>query len=214
VFGASSNAHRLADIFAVRYALVPPGGAQPKWLRTVLRTPGGTVGVNATALPRAWVSYDWRRASTRGEALAATLASPTAALRNSPVIEGAPPPPAGPTPSSSAASVVDDSSDMVTVHAVAQRPGYVVLDDSAYPGWVATLDGRPTSWQPANENFRAVAIPAGRHTVVFRYRPASVRDGAIVSGLSILALLGLVLAGIGAARRHAVGPQLKRRGRQ
>ena len=95
VLGASPDAHRLADIFAVRYALMPPGGAQPSWLKTVLRTPGGTVGVNPTALPRAWVAYDWHRANNRGDALAATLASTTAALRNRPVIEGVPPPPTG-----------------------------------------------------------------------------------------------------------------------
>jgi hypothetical protein len=204
VFGASPDAHRLADIFAVRYALVPPGGAQPSWLKTVLRTPGGTVGVNSTALPRAWVAYDWRRAKNRGEALAATLASTTTSLRNRPVIEGAPPPPAGPAPSSSAASVVDNSTDTVTVHADAQRPGYVILDDSAYPGWLATLDGRPTSWHPANENFRAVEIPAGRHTVVFHYRPASVRDGAVVSALSVLALTGLAVAGVIGVRQRRI----------
>jgi hypothetical protein len=202
LMGASSQAHRLADIFAVRYALVPPGAIHPRWLRTVARTPGGTVAVNATALPRAWVAYDWRRANGRGEALAATLASTTAALRNRPVIEGAPPPSTAGPQSSSEASVVDNSTDTVTVHAVARRPGYLILDDSAYPGWVATLDGRAASWHPANENFRAVAIPAGRHTVIFRYRPASVRDGAIVSGLSVVALIGLALAGLGGARRR------------
>ena len=202
VFGASRDAHRLADIFAVRYALVPPGALQPRWLKPVLRTPGGTVGVNPTALPRAWVAYDWRRARSRGDALEATLASSTNTLRDDPVIEGTPVPPAGPAPSSSAAKVVDNSTETVTIHAVARRPGYLVLDDSAYPGWVATLDGRPASWHPANENFRAVAIPAGRHTVVFSYRPASVRDGAIVSALSVLALIGLLLAGVVGARRH------------
>jgi hypothetical protein len=196
LMGASPPAHRLADIFAVRYALVPPGAVQPRWLRTVARTPGGTIAVNATALPRAWVAYDWRRADDRARALAATLASATTALRDRPVIEGAAPPPTRATPGPSTAKVVDDSTDMVTVHAVAARSGYVVLDDSAYPGWQATLDGRPAPWHPANENFRAVAVPAGRHTVVFRYRPASVRDGAIVSALSVLALIALLVAGV------------------
>jgi hypothetical protein len=150
------------------------------------------------------VAYDWRRADSRGEALTATLASTTAALRNRPVIEGVSPPSTRPAPGPSTANVVDNSTDTVTVHAVARRPGYLMLDDSAYPGWVATLDGRATSWHPANENFRAVAIPAGRHTVIFRYRPASVRDGAIVSGLSVVALIGLALAGRGGARRRRI----------
>ena len=200
IFGASPDAHRLADIFAVRYALVPPGAVQPKWLKPVLHTSGGTVELNPTALPRAWVAYGWRPARGSTDALAATLASTTDSLRDDPVIEGARTPPTGPTPTGSVASVVDNSANRVTVRALAERPGYLVLDDSAYPGWQVTVDGRATSWHPANENFRAVPIPAGAHTVVFRYRPASVIDGAIVSVLSILALIALAVAGIALPR--------------
>lgn len=203
IFGASPDAHRLADLFAARYALVPPGGAQPSWLRPILRTAGGTIEVNQTALPRAWVAYQWRPASGQREDLAMTLASSTVTSRSRPVIEGVSPPPAhAGGAGSSPARVTDDNTEQVTVRATPRRPGYLMLDDSAYPGWTATVNGRRTAWHPANENFRAVAIPAGADTIIFRYQPSSVRDGAIVSLLSLAALLGLTVAGGLSVRRR------------
>ena len=85
----------------------------------------------------------------------------------------------------------------------ARRPGYLVLDDSFFPGWKATVDGRDTRILPANVNFRAVAVPAGFHRVSFRYRPASAVVGAGISLGTALLLAGaaLVLAVRGRRRR-------------
>ena len=196
------RAHALADLFAVRYVLISPGLPVPRWLTPVLRTDGGTVARNATALPRAWVAYRWRIAHAAGNALAIDLGSSTRSLRDAPVIEGVAPPPGGPAPPASVAHVTDTSTEQVTIHATARRRGYLVLDDSAFPGWEATVNGRVVPWRPANENFRAVAVPAGRDTIVFRYRPASVRDGAIISVVCLLALLGFAAAGGVSARRR------------
>jgi hypothetical protein len=204
----NQNAHRLADIFATRYVLLGPTEPVPPWLHSVFRTPDGTVAINPTALPRAWVAYDWRQAGAQGNSLYLTVASNTNQLRDQPVIERSPPPPKGPAPPGSAARFVSDGNESVTVAATAIRPGYLILLDSAYPGWTASLDGRSVPWLPANENFRAVAIPAGRHLVTFRYQPASVLVGTIVTVISVISLI--VLAVIGAAlvrRRRRAEPQ-------
>lgn len=66
----------------------------------------------------------------------------------------------------------------------------LVLADRHYPGWNASVDGRPTPIQEANGHFRAVAVPRGRHRVVFEYRPVSFRVGGWISGASVL-LLGM-----------------------
>ncbi len=192
--------HRLADIFAARYVLLAPGTPVPRWLHPVFRSRGGVVAVNPTALPRAWVAYDWRQTYARGADLAETLSSSTTQLRDQPVIETAAQPPSGSALATTTARVTDNGPEAVTVQADARRQGYLILDDSAYPGWKAYLDGRAISWYPANENFRAVTMPAGRHVVKFRYRPGSVVDGTVVTLISLLALLGLAIAG-GISRR-------------
>ena len=69
--------------------------------------------------------------------------------------------------------------------------GYLVSTDAWYPGWKAYVDGRPATLHRANLAFRAVSVPAGRHTVAFRYEPRSVRVG-----LALTALAGCIIAGM------------------
>jgi len=68
------------------------------------------------------------------------------------------------------------------------RDGYVVLADSYYPGWRAELDSNPVPVLRAQHALRAVAVPAGRHTIRFFYRPRSFTIGLTASLLTILAL--------------------------
>ena len=72
-------------------------------------------------------------------------------------------------------------------------PGYLMLTDTYYPGWMAWVDGRPAPVRRANLYFRAVALEAGEHQVTLRFQPASVRLGLGVSLASWLAW-GLGLA--------------------
>ncbi len=71
-----------------------------------------------------------------------------------------------------------------------------MLTDAYYPGWVATLDGRPTPILRADIMFRAVELPEGIHTVEFRFEPRPVTIGLWVSGLAwgIVLITLLVLA--------------------
>ena len=75
----------------------------------------------------------------------------------------------------------------------------LVLADAHYPGWRATVDGKPTRIQPANAFFRAVKVPSGSHQVVFDYQPLSVRWGLWVSTITLL----LWAFGQRLTRRHA-----------
>lgn len=77
--------------------------------------------------------------------------------------------------------------NQVTVKAKANEPGYLVLADTWYPGWVATVDGKETPSYHADYLFRAVEVPAGEHEITFTYRPTSFYLGA---GVSVLAWLG------------------------
>jgi uncharacterized membrane protein YfhO len=70
-------------------------------------------------------------------------------------------------------------------------PGWLVLTDTYYPGWQASVDGQPADIAQVNVMFRAVALPAGQHRVVFEFKPRSVQMGAWISGL---ALTGVIAA--------------------
>ena len=70
--------------------------------------------------------------------------------------------------------------------------GLLVLNDTYYPGWEASVDGSPTTIILTDVAFRGVVVEPGAHRVVFDYRPWSVRFGAAVSiaaGIVVGALL-------------------------
>lgn len=92
----------------------------------------------------------------------------------------------------------------VVVSADASRPGLVVLDDNELPGWNAWVDGRPAPIHTTDYLFRGVAVPAGRHTIVFRYQPLTWKIGWIISVVALLVLLVLgALGGRARVRSHA-----------
>ena len=88
-----------------------------------------------------------------------------------------------------AASIRSYQSQDVQIEVVLDRSGILVLNDTAYAGWTATVDGHPTEWFDANYLFRGVLLAPGKHAVRFRYQPKSFRWGAAISGLTIAVLL-------------------------
>lgn len=68
-------------------------------------------------------------------------------------------------------------------------PGQVVLRDLIFPGWDVSIDGEPAEPKRRDRLFRAVDVPAGTHTILWRYRPASLMTGAWISGAAVLVLL-------------------------
>jgi hypothetical protein len=94
-----------------------------------------------------------------------------------------------------------DGPNSVTIRAVLDEPGYLVLADTWYPGWQAKVDDEPAVILRANYAFRAVRLEAGEHVVEMFYRPLSVTAGS-ASSLATLVMLavGLALTRRGEAR--------------
>ncbi len=84
--------------------------------------------------------------------------------------------------------VVSLESERVVLEAQLQRPGVVVLADIFYPGWELSIDGVTAPIYRVNRMMRGAAVPSGRHTLVYTYRPLSVRLGLIISGIGLIAL--------------------------
>jgi hypothetical protein len=178
---------RLASLFAVKYVFVGRGAtlSDPETRRVA-----PDLYENRAAFPRAWVAYDWSPASGSDDALRRVKADVRRGALNRPVIEDAPPaPPAATAVPADPVRFVRDGDTSVDLTVNARRPGYVILDDTFYPGWRATVDGRESPIHPANVAFRAVKVPPGTHTVRFEYRPLSLRLGLWLSGLALLVTL-------------------------
>lgn len=90
-----------------------------------------------------------------------------------------------------------DESERVTLSITMPAPGRLELADQYWPGWHAIVDGRRARIVRSNHIFRSVPLPPGRHTVEFRYEPASTRVGVYllcVGALAVAACMGKHLA--------------------
>lgn len=84
---------------------------------------------------------------------------------------------------------------------------YLVLRDTYFSEWVATVDGSPATIYPADGTFRAVRLQPGTHTVEFQYVPTSFRIGLMITGISLVItlfiyILPLLLAGSKTLKRR------------
>ncbi|MDR3127192.1 MAG: YfhO family protein [Tannerellaceae bacterium] len=72
-----------------------------------------------------------------------------------------------------------------------------VFSEIYYPGWKAFIDGQPAETLRVNWILRALRVPAGEHTVSFRFDPdryvTTARIGAISSFLILLLLVAAAL---------------------
>jgi hypothetical protein len=132
-------------------------------LPIVTRTPDVTFYRNDQVLPRAWI------APASADLQVVSEIVPESAVQS-----------------------LTDSGNAVTIRASSPQAGWLILSDTFYPGWQATIDGAPVDIRLANEVFRAIDFPGGDHTIEFRYEPRSVVIGLIVS-LTSLAIIGVGL---------------------
>jgi uncharacterized membrane protein YfhO len=79
--------------------------------------------------------------------------------------------------------------EKIILRASLHAPGYLVLSDTWYPGWRATVDGMPATIERANVHFRAINLPTGTHTVHLVYEPASYFVGIGISAVTMLSIV-------------------------
>ena len=77
----------------------------------------------------------------------------------------------------------------IVLEANVKEDGFIVVNDSYFPGWKAELDDVPTQIFRANHAFRAIPIQKGEHEITFSYRPASFDVGRRVSATTAIASL-------------------------
>lgn len=152
---------------------------------------------NLDVLPRAYLAGEMAAVADLEAALALLRDHAGAVTVVEGSLDGAQP--AGPN---DRAEIVAYSPERVQIRTQSAAPALLVLSDSHYPGWSATVDGAPAAIKVVNGLFRGVATPAGAHEIVFTFEPTGWRVG-----LGLAALGGLLLAAA------VAGAVLTRRGR-
>ena len=213
-FGLAKNRTALADLAAVRYLVVSRRGDKQlegdPLVTQIDSAQGVSIFRNDGALPRARVVHRSLLAGSTEDAIAmlTRLAAEPAHVAETPLadaaivepVPGAPPPPALGGWAATPVEWVKDTPDAIDLKATLTEPGYLILADTYYPGWQATVDGQQRTIYPANVGFRAVYLDAGSHRIEFRYRPTSVRLGF---ALALLAALISILLVSKTSRRRA-----------
>jgi hypothetical protein len=86
-----------------------------------------------------------------------------------------------------------DEIDNIVIRTECPSEGLLVLRDSWYPGWMATVDGKKVPVLRVNGCYRGVIVPAGEHRVRFVYRPILVYASGAVSLLTALFVVSVSL---------------------
>lgn len=98
--------------------------------------------------------------------------------------------------SASTIMLTDYDSDFVTYAIDAKKEELAVFSEVYYPkGWQISIDGQPAEMIRANYTLRALPVPAGKHTVEFRFDPQSIKvtDGIAYAALIIMLLTALTI---------------------
>jgi hypothetical protein len=182
----------IMDMLGLRYVFrywPAPDGA-----RVFARDLGGWIEERETALPRVWVPRRIEPVADDAQCLerlgrADFDPRETAFVMGWDGISRS-------SESSGTGEITAEVPSRVVIAARMETAGVLVLADTWDAGWKAFVDGRATDVLRMNYLLRGVLVPPGKHTVEFRYEPASftwgvrlfVVSAALLAGWGVLVL--------------------------
>ncbi len=89
--------------------------------------------------------------------------------------------------------VTSDLPNSIKIMINTSSDGWMLLSDTWYPGWKATVDGVDTNVYRGFGVFKVVKVPSGKHEIQFDYQPLSYFLGAIISGFTLLIVMTIFL---------------------
>jgi len=181
------------DLMSVRYLIASGPAVErlrtlPKF-RHIASLPGNELFENLGAMPRFFMVHQARPAASVEEA-AGLIARHEIDFRRTAITDRA-----------IAVSTAGTSGDAERIRVVEYRPAslelavesrgtsLLVMSETAYPGWKAWLDGKPTPIYDADLAVRGVVVPDGRHALRMEFRPAIL---AISIGISLATAMLLI----------------------
>ncbi len=157
---------RLLDLVNTKYYLTLKkdiGKFDPKRFTLAFEDKSVAILESKTALPRAFMVYDWE-VEKDGIKILDKLLDPKYPFDKKIILE-------------------EDPGDVEKMY---------FISDAYYPGWKAYVDGKETKIYRADFAFRAIAVPQGEHEIKFEYKPESFYNGLKISVLSLVILLLLL----------------------
>ena len=83
--------------------------------------------------------------------------------------------------------------------------GFAVFSEMYYEkGWNAYIDGKESSIYRVNYTLRGLEIPAGKHTIEFKFEPQVIETGSTITLFSSLGMLLLLIGGIYFERKKSL----------
>ena len=187
--------HQLLSLLNIRYVVTTESITAPGWRLVFDR--GVRVYENQGVFPRAFLVGAARQASPE-EALRHLMTgdidfSSVALVEQDLSFRLPTQPPVGFRGTVSAMKYRDTE---VALRTRAGHPALLVLADSYYPGWQATVDGQGAPILQTDYGLRGVEVSSGEHVVVFRYQPPGWRLAVLVSLCTVAAVFAaLVVTG-------------------
>ena len=120
------------------------------------------------------------------------------------VLEKSPSPKPESATEDESAILVKHNNHYIEVEVNLSAPGIIVLSEIDYPGWTVSANGNTIENLRAFGLLRAVSLPKGTWTIVWKYSPISIYIGLIVSGLTIVGLALLLWKTSYANKQHSL----------
>jgi hypothetical protein len=162
--------------------------------------PDATVYEVAPVLPRAALFHAIVPASGADDALAKLTAPGFDVFRHAVVesdettsLQADALPSTGDTAPAGSASVERYTATDVVIQSADSRASLLMLNDTDYPGWTATIDGHAAPIVRTDYLFRGVVLPPGQHRVEFTYAPRSFTVGLIISTIAVVIVLAIAV---------------------
>ena len=161
---------------------------------------------NRNALPRARLVSSWAPVTGDLDAFLTGLEAGEEPVAERVLLDAPPDPlPIAASGRPPAVEFLADGMNEVVLRAAPSAPAILVLADMWMPGWSVRVDGEAATLLKADHVLRAVALPAGEHTVTFTYRDPALKLGLTVAAVGLLLIVSLLVFGAGFARRPRDG---------
>jgi hypothetical protein len=103
-----------------------------------------------------------------------------------------------------------EGANAATIEVDSLQGGNLTLLELAYPGWSVTIDGQRAEPRIFEDTYQSVAVPAGQHTVTWRFRPIWWSTGLAISAAALALLIAWMLLSANRQRSRAARPLRER----